>query len=698
MQTKQFLLLLVAMLAALATTVGQTTISGVVTDAASKEPLIGANIVFTGTSVGTSTEVDGSYSLQVPRGAQAIEISYTGYKTVIVVLDGKSVINVALESGQLLDEVIVIGYGAVAKRDVTGAIASLRPKEGQVLQYDNFQQYLQGRVTGVYIQSNGSELLAPNTVRIRGSNSLRGDNEPLYVVDGIVITSATEDVADPLSSGNSYLAPQSGLTGINPQDIESIEVLKDASATAIYGSRGANGVILITTKKGKEGKAKFSYKATSRMGTPTRLVDVLDTDQYVDYQDEYRKSRGFAPNFYRYADGSIAQFAVDTAFMEAKADSLPKLKPVNWYEDIFQNSFSQNHRLSINGGKANSGYYVALGYSDAKGYVPGVRATQGDFVFNFNQELSPKLTISPRISGAYLNNRASKGTENLGSTNTSLIRQIVLAAPFLGFTENNVDLDASDAIDGPRAWLQDYNDDSEEYRLLASMKADYQISKAFTWRFLAGADYRAKTRQVWFGKSTFRGNQANGEAGISQLDRFRYNVDNTLMYKKKIKRHHTINATAGIVFDATNVKLSSFAASDFANEELRYHGISFGQVFQPLQYDQMQEALMSFLGRFNYTFKDKYLVTASFRSDGASKFAPGNRYSFFPSAALAWKLSEEAFFKKARFSEAKLRIGYGRTGSQAIRPYQTFSRFGATANLLSDGVGGGVSAIVPLNL
>jgi len=550
----------------------QTRLSGIVTDGDTKEPLIGANILVVGTGIGVATSYDGSYTLELPKDAKAIEVSYTGYDNKIIALTGKSKLDIRLSSGKVLDEVVVIGYGKVEKRDVTGAIESIKLEEQQVDQYNDVQSLIQGRAAGVYVQSSGNELLSPNSIRIRGGNSLRGDNEPLYVVDGIIITSATEDAADPLSGGSSYLSPQSGLSGINPQDIESIEILKDASATAIYGSRGANGVILITTKRGEEGKPKFSYKLIGRIGKATNLVDVLNTNDYIDYQNDFRKSQGFAPLFYTYGDGSIAEYVNDTAFMETKVDSLPRLTPVNWYDDIFETTYSQTHRLSVIGGKTNSDYFVAAGYTDSKGYIPGVRAQQGDFIFKFNQKLTERLTISPRISTTYTNNSASKGTENLGSSNTSLIRQITQGAPVLGYAENNVTENIEDVIDGPRAWVRDYDDDASEFRTLASFTADYKISEVFTYRFLAGADYRSKKRQIWFGNSIQRGKLSNGEAGISQFNRFRYNIDNTLMFNKKINRNHRINGTIGTVFDATNLEQTTFSAKDFANQDLRYNG------------------------------------------------------------------------------------------------------------------------------
>ncbi|TVL97066.1 MAG: hypothetical protein CV087_22875 [Candidatus Brocadia sp. WS118] len=677
----------------------QKTISGVVTDEATKETLIGASVIIPETGQITTTDIDGKFSLVPKENAATLVVSYVGYKTrKINIPKNKKEIEISLNAGEELQEVLIVGYGTVQKSDKTGAIESIKPKEKDVMQYNNFQDFLQGRAAGVQVLSNGTELLSTNSIRIRGANSLRGDNEPLYVIDGIIVNSATEDVADPLKGGNSFLSAQNGLAGINAQDIESMEILKDASATAIYGSRGANGVILITTKKGTGGKTKFNYRASTRVGRATRLYDMLDANGYVSYIDEFRKSQGWQPSFYTYSDGSIAGFSNDSTFMEAKRDSIPRLTPVNWYNEIFQQSISQNHRLTAAGGNEKNNFYVGIGLNDGKGIIPGTHMTMGDFILRYTHQLAKRVTVSPRISTTYIANSASKGTDNVGSSNTSLMRQIVEAAPLNGYALNNVDIETDDAIDGPRAWLKDYNDDSREFRTLASLTTDVQISDIFTYRVLGGLDYRKKDRKLWYGTSLFRGSLANGEAGISTLDRYRYNVDNTLMFKKDFGTHHKINGTVGFVFDETHVEQTGSTASNFSNYELRYDGISYGQVFSPVQYFKSKETILSYLARANYTLNNKYLITASFRRDGSSKFNADNRWSFFPSVAVAWKLTNEKFMKKIDIvNEAKLRVGYGQTGSQAIQPYQTLSRFSPTANFYSTG-NGNIIAVVPDNL
>lgn len=699
MQHKIYTLLVLLMLLPATTLLAQRALSGKIINKEG-EALVGASIQISNTTRGAISDLEGKYKFTLNEGDDSLYVSYLGYLPSQVKIGENAVQDIVLTINvKTLDEVVVIGYGSVQKSDLTGAIESIQPETEDVLQYEGFQSFLQGRAKGVYVQSNGAEPGAPSTIRIRGANSLRGNNEPLYVIDGIIVNSSTEDAQNPLSGGSSYLSPQNGLTGINAQDIKSIEILKDASATAIYGSRGANGVILITTKNGNSGKTKFNYNHYSRIGRVSKVIDVLDPNEYVAYQNAGREAQGFPPDFYTYGDGSIAAFVESEDFMELKSDSLTRLEPVNWFDDVLQTSYSQNHRLNVSGGNSYSNYYVAAGVKESEGVIPGTRASTVDFLLKMNQQLGKRWEISPRISAAYTNNRSSKGTENLGSTRNNIIRQMISGAPLLGYIENNASDDFDNISDGPYAWIEDYDDDSEEVRILGSLRLDYKISKALTYRIQTGADYRNKSRKIWYGTAIFRGLQSNGEAGHSQLQRFRYNIDNTLMWKTKIGRHHKINGTGGVVLDGTHIELSSFSASDFASKDLRYDGISFGQVFQPLQFARAQTTIMSFLGRFNYSYRNRYLLTLSFRTDGTSKFSQENRYSSFPAAAIAWKISNEKFMKNQRiFSEAKLRAGWGLTGSQAINPYETLTRYGLTANLLSDANGNGITAVIPLNL
>ena len=433
-------------------------------------PLPGASVIIKGTTKGVVTNIDGEFELELSNRPSTIVVSYLGFKNQEIVVDKQTQLNIVLAPNEeQLNEIVVIGYGQVEKGDLTGAVTSVKPKQDIVATSQNVETLLQGRAAGVLVQQNTAPG-SPTSIKIRGLNSLTGNTEPLYVIDGIIVDSATEDTLDPLSGGNSYLAPQGGITGINPRDVESIEILKDASATAIYGSRGANGVVLITTKKGKTGETKFNFSHTTTLGYITNNIDVLDLDGYVNYQNDARANQGFSPSYYTYPDGSIARFENSEQFMIDNADSIERLEEVDWSEDTYKTAITRNFRISASGGTDNGNYYIAAGYLNNEGIVPNAFSNAADFNANFNNDLTSKLTLSAKVSAAHTKNSSSKGTENLGGTNNNLIRQVVSGAPFLGQVDN-FEGDLFDiSLDGPRAWISDYDDISKESRLLGALK------------------------------------------------------------------------------------------------------------------------------------------------------------------------------------------------------------------------------------
>ena len=414
----------------------QTTLTGKVLDD-DGNPLPGASILEEGTTNGVVTDFDGNYSIDLSTRPVQIIISYIGFTTKMVAIENQATLDVTLSaSEEQLNEVVIIGYGQVERDDVTGAVSTVAPREDAVAQNQSVEQLLQGKAPGVLVQSNGFEPGAPTSIRIRGLNSLTSNTEPLYVIDGIIVDSATEDTSDPLSGGSSYLAPQGGIAGINPRDIESIEILKDASATAIYGSRGANGVVIITTKSGKKGDVKFNYTTTTRIGTVVRDIDVLKTREYVNYRNDTRANQGFTPSFYIYGDGSIANFEQDEQYMLDNASSIPRLQGVDWSRDTYKPAVYTNHRLSLSGGGDLYTYYIAGGYTDNEGLIPNTYGRRTDFTANVSYDLNSKLSLKGKIGVEHNKNSASKGTDNLGNTNNNLVRQIINGVPFLDFEDN----------------------------------------------------------------------------------------------------------------------------------------------------------------------------------------------------------------------------------------------------------------------
>ena len=668
----------------------ERTIKGVVVDEAN-EPLPGTTVMIKNSKTGAITDFDGNYSIKVASDTKTLVFSYNGYETIEVIIGTENVLNVSLKPKiEALKEIVLIGYGEVNKEDVTGSIVSIKPSDASKNQAQGIENLIQGKAAGVVVSSTGFEPTAPINIKIRGINSLANGTQPLYVVDGIIVNSSDERDGDPLSGGNSYLSPQNGLVGINPRDIESIEILKDASATAIYGSRASNGVIIITTKKGKIGTTVFNYNGTSRIAEITRPIDVLDARGFAEYQNKSTDLKGFAPNFTIDASGNVFD-ATTGDFLE----------PINWSDATYKTAVSYSHRLTASGGTENNRFYFGLGNVDTQGIIPNSYARQTDFTVNLSHNLTDRLTMDTKLAMTFTKSSASKGTDNLGSTTTNMVRQIINSAPFEAFSANNEDNGNYDnTTDGPRAWSKDYDDLSDEIRGLGSLKLEYKISDVFKYRLLTGIDYRTKERKIWYGTSLFRGKLANGEAGISSLNRFRYNIDNTIMFNKKFNKNHKINGTVGFVLDEVLFKSSAVEASDFVIKDLRADGITYGQVFSPMRYYKEGQSLMSFIGRANYTMFNKINLTATFRADGSSKFDPANRWSYFPSFAGAWQLHKENFLKdNKKVSEVKLRLGWGITGNQNTSPYQFFVTYVNTANNYFDQTGSSAqTALIPSNI
>lgn len=633
------------------------TIHGKITNE-SGEVLEGAVVKIKGSANAAQTNANGLYEIKLTQLKGAIlVITHVGYKRKEVAVDGRRMINVQMESdSKSLDEIVVIGYGQVNKKDLTGAVSSIKPREEDAVQVNSVDALIRGRAAGVQVtQSNGSPGGALS-VKIRGLNSLRGNNEPLYVVDGIIITNSSLDTKDVFPSGQnaSNQESQNGLSGINPQDIESIEILKDASATAIYGSRGANGVVIITTKQGQQGGPKIGAAINTEFAKVSKRINVLDGPDYVQYRNELAK-----------VNNSPDVYSPDT------------LQYINWQDDLQQTAIRQNYRLTLSGATDNSktNYYVAGGYMNAKGVIKNSGFNVADFKINFGQKISNKLNFNARVAADFRTNNATNGTERLGLGNNSVIGQMITAIPILNVLPEIGD-DIDDAPNNPRVWIEDYDDISKEKRILANTDLTYKISNAFSYKLSFSNDYRNKERVKWQGKSTLPGQKQNGALGLSQLERNYYSVENLLFFRKKIKKDR-IDATLGVTYDNELITSSSVLNTNFFTGALGAEGFGFGEILYPYERDKSLAEVFSVLGRLNYSLSEKLILTLSGRADGSSKFSKANKFGFFPSFAVAYRLINEEFMKSSSlFSDFKIRAGYGQSGNQGIDPYATFSRYG----------------------
>ena len=656
------------------------TISGIVNDENSI-PLVGVNITVQNSNIGALTDFDGNYSIAIPSDKPKVLIfSYLGYSTQeIDVSSSDNVSIMMLPDLEQLEEVVVIGYGSVLKKDLTGSVSSVKVEEEVANQSNSIDQLLQGRAAGVQVVQNSATPGAGISVKIRGTNSLRGNNEPLYVVDGVIISSAGEDVL-PAGVGNSGQESQNGLNGINPRDIESIQVLKDASATAIYGSRGANGVVVITTKKGKSGKVNIEAFSNTSVRVISKTYDVLDPYGFAAYANEVNASNGIIP---RYIVDDYAIYGVDITTGEISG--VPA-RSYNWQEEIYSSGISRKVGGSVSGGTDNGNYYISAGFDDQAGVVPTSSFKSGDLRINLNQDLNDKLILEARMSGYISSTNFAESGDLIGGSNQSFIKQAISFRPIITeeFEDFGEDLDLSN----PYSWINDFEDISKESRYIGNIGLTYKLPvQGLRYQVKVGGNIRTKERRRFFGTTTWLGNNANGALQITGLNNSSFQVNNFLRFNRTLKRKHRINSVLGVTYDVRKVSNNIYAVEDFVTTQFTTQNPAFGQVVtRPLTYIKGDQQIFSLLGRFNYTYDNKYILTATFRRDGVSKFAQNNRYGFFPSFAFAWNVHQSKDLKF--FDELKLRAGWGQIGNHGIGSYGTLSNYGVSPNLYGNPDGG----------
>jgi len=644
---------------------------------------------------GALTDFDGNFKITISSEDEKVLIfSYLGFKKQEINVSNSSFLKIQLETDATqLDEVVVVGYGSVLKKDVTGALVSVKVKDNIANQSFSVDQMLQGRAAGVQVTQNAGAPGSGISVKIRGTNSLRGNNEPLYVIDGVIISSAGEDVLAAGGVGNSGQENQNGLNGINPRDIESIQILKDASATAIYGSRGANGVVLITTKKGEKGKVKMSSFITNSIRSIDKTYDVLDGVGYANYQNELALINGNLPRF-DVGPSGVFGIAYDGAGNPTVSETPAQI--LNWQDELYRQSFSTKVGFTASGGSDNGNYYISAGFDEQEGIVSTSSLKSTDFRINLNQDLTDKLKLNARVSASFNDTNFAESGDLIGA-NQSFVRNSILFRPVL--TGEIEDLGDDLESGNPYSWVNDFMDVSKEKRYIASIGLTYKLPlKGLTYQIKAGGNIRTKDRRRFYGLTTWQGAIGNGALQISTLNAKSYQINNFLRFNRTFNRKHRINATVGVTYDVRNVENSIYAVEDFVTTELTIEQPFLAAVItQPLRFLRSDQQIFSMLGRLNYTYDNKYILTASFRRDGVSKFALNNRFGFFPSFALAWRMDNENFIKDLNiFENLKLRAGWGQIGNHGIRAYGTLSDYGINGQLYGT-PGNGTSVVLTLN-
>lgn len=637
-------------------------ISGTVTSQENGELLPGVNILVKGTSTGTITDMDGEYSITVQDETATLVFSFIGYASQEVPINGRSQIDIALVPDYgALGEVVVIGYGTQRRSDLTGAVGSVGEDALSERPAPSLNQALAGRVSGVQVNTNSGRPGGRTNIRIRGFSSINSSNNPLYVVDGVMLPVGNQDQS---SSAIDY---------INPNDIASVEVLKDASSTAIYGSRGANGVILVTTKKGRSGEGNITYNVDFSVPTigPNR-PEVLNTEQYLATEDlawrnmEKYDPEGWEAGRWAYLNPSLRR--TDPRIFDSQGN--PKFD-TDWLEETTQSKLSQNHQLGFSGGNERTTYSLSLGYRDDEGLVKTSYLTRYSARFTIDDHIKTWLQIGGTLS--YANQ-----SENLVDVSDAVARQIVEDFPFLpvkyedGTFANNRDYPFAEGTMSSMHRLYGRKYILNTQTTLGSAYSNITLTEGLEMRTVLGVNIltqennQSSTRTLSIGQ--------NGTASKSlRRDSF-WSLENYLTYNKTIGEIHAFTGLLGISWQESNFTSMNASIQNFATDYFTFDNLGAGSQLPRVGSGASRNAMNSYFARINYIMDGKYLFTATGRADGSSKFGENNKYAFFPSAALAWRVSEESFLSgHSTISNLKLRASYGLTGNSEIPPYSSLS-------------------------
>lgn len=693
---KVFLACILCMMAIPEALAQQITVTGKVTDS-TNEGMPGVNVQVKGTTTGTITDFDGNYSISVPNSKATLVFSFIGYETQEITVGGKKVLNVQLEDdAQTLDEVVVVAYGSARKGDLTGALTSMKPEASDAAKAMSIDGLLEGKVAGLVVSASSSSVGAASSVTIRGASSLRGDNQPLYVIDNVPQAS-TGEFGQSAISGD-FQIQQDPLSALNPSDIEDITVLKDASSTAIYGSRGANGVILITTKKGREGKAKINVAANFTIANATRLLDVVNLDEYAQYQNS-RITDGYYP-FYKVGDEMRYVYNDGLKNYDPNnPDTYHLVYYRNWQKEIYKSALSQNYSVSIGGGGNKTTYYISANFKDINGTVKQTGLKQGDLRANLGAQLSKTVKVDLSLSGSLRQNDMMAGGNTLGGATGAISRTALDYAPF-----EKPDDDPSMVNENKTnvfSWLNDYVDVTDDKTFNGSLNLTWNISKYLSYSLRAGGNININNRKRWYGMELYQGMNNEGYLAQSDLNKSNYSVENILNYNTKLGKIGKLDATVGMTYDDYNFLNKNVTGNHFTMFEFRENGLHMAGNTMYSTPTQKDYQLLSYLGRVNLNFLEKYLITASIRADGSSKFAKSNRWGYFPSASVAWRMEQEEFMKDISWlNQLKARVSYGVTGNQSIDPYSTFAMYGQQTKPIyySDGSGDLLTSMVVTNM
>jgi len=618
-------------------------------------PIPGVSVVLPGTTTGAVTGINGEFSIEIPESASLLQFSFVGMKTQEVSIEGRTVVNVIMYEETIgLEEVVAIGYGTMKKSDLTGSVASVRSEEFVKGVTTNALQLLQGKASGVTVNQSNSEPGGAVTIRVRGAGSINSSNSVLVVIDGL---------------------PGGDPGSLNPEDIESMEILKDASAAAIYGTRAANGVVLITTKKGTAGAPVVSYNAYVGYQTPTYTFDVLNATQYMQMINDLSIDGGNPPP---YADSEISAAGEGTF----------------WQDEILRNAWVHNQQLSFNGGSNTSKYYVSLGYLDQDGIVISSGIRKYNTLINLDLQPSDKFRFGLNLNASadlkdVVPNTSDSPNENADPLNTAIQFDPRLTPELT--EDGEYQRNPTIALDNPLALAYGYDNSARSKRISGSTFGEYEIIEGLKATVKLGVNMNNYRYDRYEDKTTERGASSNGIGQITSNINNYWLFETLLNYDKVFGKHH-ITALGGATWEEFENLSQYSGARQFLSDVTKTNLLQSGEVeTMRVSSSKFKRTLQSLIARANYVYDNKYLVTATIRRDGTSRFSEKNKYAYFPSVALGWRISQEGFLQNSSvISNLKLRAGYGQLGNEGIGNFETIQTFVAGGNtVLGDAVQSG---------
>ncbi len=651
-------------------------ISGKVADEAGIA-LPGVSVSIKDTKIATVTDGNGNFALSAPANSKIIVFNYLGMEDQEVSIGNKIIFNITLNpSNTTLSDVIIVGYGTVRKADLTGSVARIGRDDLLKDVPTNVLQALQGKIAGVNVTQNDGAPGAGLSIRVRGSNSFLGGTEPLYVIDGVPFNNSSSG-STPLSIGDDEKQSLNAMSFLNPNDIETIDILKDASATAIYGSRGANGVVLITTRKGKSGKDRVEANFNYGIAEVSKRLDVLNASEYAAYQNlAYANSNKYTGTNYNipYPGAQVPDplNPGQTYYSRGPQDFIGNNN--NWQDQIFRRGAYQNYSVNVAGGSDAGSHSITFSYLDQEGTISNSDYNRFGLGLNLNRNISKTFKAGTSTSFANsITNGVKTGTDKSDAASAGVIRS---AITFPSTLSDPIAYDGvGDAfITNPYIYVNDVLNRVKGLNIFSSSYLEATFLKDFKFRQNIGFSSATSSRDQYYPRSVYEGFAVKGW-GLKSDNVWNSGVaESILTYNKKIEKH-SLNVVGGATFERTNGQSKRAEAKTFANDALQNENLAAGEVILPIISNRYQSTLISFLGRANYSFDDRYLLTFSYRQDGSSKFGKDNKWAGFPSAAVAWKISNESFLKDVKqISDLKLRFSYGQTGNQGIGSYASLAK------------------------